>query len=129
MKKILITGAGGTVGIILTTHFTDLGIPVVAVDRSEMGVANLLRIRLRQANPIMLDVRYGDLMKRDFVFEVIHGEFSLQMKAAPQSSGQLDFAPSAWRRLAGTGCRIEKPNSRACAALSLELNGGLGFDG
>lgn len=73
MKKVLITGAGGTVGMLLTTHFTDLGIPVVAVDRSEVGVANLLRIKLRQADPIVLDVRYGDLMKRDFVFEVIRG--------------------------------------------------------
>lgn len=58
----MVTGAGGTVGTYIVEYLLKRGDGVVAVDRSEAGIANLLRRRLLLPNPFTLDVHFGDLL-------------------------------------------------------------------
>lgn len=65
-KNILITGAGGTVGLALTRFFLDDGFHVYAVDRSEEAVARLLGLQYSVGNGKNLDVLFGDILDELF---------------------------------------------------------------
>lgn len=60
-KNILITGAGGTVGYVLTNFYLSQGANVYAVDRSEEAVARLLDISKEQSYSGKLRIFFDDI--------------------------------------------------------------------
>ncbi|OGI22242.1 MAG: hypothetical protein A2808_02540 [Candidatus Moranbacteria bacterium RIFCSPHIGHO2_01_FULL_55_24] len=66
-KNILITGAGGTVGLILTRFFLGEGFRVYVVDRAEEGAARLLDMQRISGNGKSLYVLFGDVLEESFL--------------------------------------------------------------
>lgn len=65
-KNILITGAGGTVGYVLTNFYLSQGSNVYAVDRSEEAVARLLDIQKNSSCSGKLHIFYEDIQDQSF---------------------------------------------------------------
>lgn len=72
MKKILITGAGGTVGLTLIKAFLSNNYFIIAVDRSEEALTKLLRIKQEEENSSSLQIEFGDVLNEAFIREVVY---------------------------------------------------------
>lgn len=70
-KNILITGAGGTVGYLLTNFYLSQKMNVFAVDRSEEGVARLLNIQKNSSHGSKLHIFYEDILDDSFSEKVL----------------------------------------------------------
>lgn len=71
MKKVItITGAGGTVGLILIEHFLKKNIEIRAIERSEIAMANLIDISKNNDN---LKIFLIDLIDDRYLGTVIRG--------------------------------------------------------
>jgi|GEM_PF-4679347 len=65
-SNILITGAGGTVGYLLSNFFLSQGANVYAVDRSEEGIARLLDIQKNSFYSGKLHILFEDVLDNSF---------------------------------------------------------------
>lgn len=65
-KNILITGAGGTVGCVLTNFYLSQGVNIYAVDRSEEGITRLLDIQKNFSHSGKLQILFEDLLNDSF---------------------------------------------------------------
>lgn len=61
-KSILITGAGGTVGLLLTKFFLNEGFFIYAIDRSEEAIVRLLDIQNMNEKGKALHILFGDIL-------------------------------------------------------------------
>jgi FlaA1/EpsC-like NDP-sugar epimerase len=71
MQNILITGAGGTVGLNLTTFFLSQNHRVCALDRSEEAIARLIEIKNGMENKAFLNIEFGDLLNKDLLERIV----------------------------------------------------------
>ncbi len=71
MKKILITGAGGTVGLSLSKFLLSQGNEICAIDRSEDALAKLMEIKRESESKERFHIEFGDVLDARFIEEIL----------------------------------------------------------
>ncbi len=71
MKNILITGAGGTVGLSLTALLTFKGYRICGVDRSEDAVSKLVEAKQGMRDNSLLCIEFGDILNKAYLDGIV----------------------------------------------------------